>query len=326
MSFATVSEKLWGVLCCRGVDRPCQEASVFRSRNLPSPLWLAREVADADVNPVPAKGYGLFSPEVAMPRFGVGKNMVDSMRFWALAGVLESEGADGFQLGKLGAFLFGGSKAVDPLLEATASLWLLHWQLVSTPDHTTTWFWAFNHFDPTSFDRNTLSSGLMQLVQEAGIRRGSPATLKRDVDCFLHTYVMARNQQGLISEESLACPLAELNLIARNADSESYSFQRGLKNILHDAIFNYALYDYWRREVEASTLCVERIGFEPGSPGRAFKLDEHSVVDRLSRIDDSSSGVFRWIDSSGVRQVAPVKDNVDPVRLLSPAYRSQLRL
>jgi hypothetical protein len=80
-----------------------------------------------------------FGREDAMVRLGVGKNMVRSMRHWALAsGVLEE---DKSVVNNRGRFLkvtdFGerllGPEGWDPFLEDTASMWLLHACLSSTP-------------------------------------------------------------------------------------------------------------------------------------------------------------------------------------------------
>ena len=67
-------------------------------------------------------------------------------------------------------------------------------------------------------------------------------------------------------------------------------------------------------------MAVESLAYEPGSPGRVFKLDEYSLVERLGRIDDSSEGRFMWSDTAGVRNVARRAEEADPLALLELAY------
>jgi hypothetical protein len=67
-------------------------------------------------------------------------------------------------------------------------------------------------------------------------------------------------------------------------------------------------------------MAVESLAYEPGSPGRVFKLDEYSLIERLARIDDSSDGRFAWSDTAGVRNVARRAETVDPLALLELAY------
>jgi len=286
--------------------------------------WLEK-VADALGNSAVA-GMTIFSPEFAMPRFGVGKNMVGSMRHWAVAtGIARSIRQSDIELTELGKFLFTGRKAADPFLENPASLWLLHWNITSTPQQSTTWYWAFNHFSAVSFDRSMLVDSLLDLVRELRQDKASIVTLQKDVECFVRTYVLSKGKNDRVDEDSFACPLAELGLIGRGAGRDTYYFRKGPKLTLPDGVFNFALAEYWQREASAGTLSAEQIAYEPGSPGRVFKLDETSVVERLSRIDQTSQGAFRWMDTAGIRQVARRNESAPLVRLLAQVYSPTLR-
>lgn len=68
----------------------------------------------------------------AIARFGVGKNMVSSMRHWAVvAGIIrEPSGSNQAETTPLGQMLFG-EQGVDPYLENPTSLWLIHWKLAT---------------------------------------------------------------------------------------------------------------------------------------------------------------------------------------------------
>ncbi|HBT5143222.1 TPA: DUF4007 family protein, partial [Klebsiella pneumoniae] len=45
------------------------------------------------------------------------------------------------------------------------------------------------------------------------------------------------------------------------------------------------------------------IAYGPSSPGRVFKLDEDSVSEKLVMLEEKTSGLIKWSDSSGIRQV-----------------------
>jgi hypothetical protein len=85
----------------------------------------------------------IFNEDSAIAIFGVGKNMVLSIKHWAIAtDVLSAldvsgERAARIDTGALGKLLFGD--ALDPYLEHPASLWLLHWMLASSPGRATVW-------------------------------------------------------------------------------------------------------------------------------------------------------------------------------------------
>jgi hypothetical protein len=102
-----------------------------------------------------------------------------------------------------------------------------------------------------------------------------------------------------------------------------YEFRRGPKPTLPDGVFAYALNAFWSRYAPgANTLSVEAIAYEPGSPGRVFKLDENSVVERLTAMEDLTRGKIVWSDTAGVKQVLRLKPISDPLSLLARAYRA----
>src|SRR4029077_12966502 len=113
----------------------------------------------------------------------------------------------------------------------------------------------------------------------------------------------------------------ELGLI-RPVAGRLYEFRRGPKPSLPDGVFAYALNAFWNRHAPTgATLSVEAIAYEPGSPGRVFKLDENSVVERLTAMEEVTRGAIIWSDTAGVRHAVRVKPVSSSLALLSSAYR-----
>lgn len=239
----------------------------------------------------------------AIAQFGVGKNMVNSIRYWAKAAHIIQEPATNIvKTTKLGRLLFSAD-GLDPWMEYPATLWLLHWQFVAHPERTT-WFWVFGHYQAITFEREGLIWKLDRLASERGWSRVAQTTLRNDVACFIRTYV-ARQTSGKIGhDDALESPLAELGLIKAIGKKDGFRLVRGPKSTLSDGVFAYALIDYWLRFFpNAATLSLEAIAHPPGSPGRVFQLDENDVIDRLVVIDDATGGVLRWSETSGLKQV-----------------------
>lgn len=288
-------------------------------------LWLKKaydQVAAAKDGAAPKS---LFTDAEAIVTFGVGKNMVGSIRHWALTcGILVEDG-DVFRTTALGDYLFADESGVDPFLEAPATLWLLHWMMAGTPERSTTWFYVFNHLTLQTFDHEAIAAPLRDYREQQNARlknkiRASDATIKRDVECFLRTYATTR--LGKFSDDLFEPALVPLGLI-RVVSGKSYQFRRGAKPSLPDGIFLYALHDFWMRHApDQQTLSVEALTFEPGSPGRVFKLDEDALVERLARVEESSSHAYLWSDTAGVRNVARRSQNPDPMVFLATAYET----
>jgi len=240
----------------------------------------------------------------AIARFGVGKNMVASMRHWSIvAGIIEEpSGKNVVVTTELGRLLFG-DKGLDPYMEHPTTLWLIHWKLATQWQKKTTWYWAFNYYPAVAFERDQLVRRLERLAKDQEWQRAAHSTLKSDVACFVRTYAAQPSSEKSGHDDSLESPLTELGLIKPISKRDGFRFVRGPKSTLGDGAFVYALIEFWLCFSNASTLSFEAIAYEPGAPGRVFQLDENDVVDRLSNIDEVTGGLLRWSETAGLKQV-----------------------
>lgn len=294
-------------------------------------LWLKKaldlavastpDAAGAAVTPTP-RAKNVFSEESSIVALGVGRNMVASMRHWATACDILNE-VDGVPMPTdFGASVFG-SEGLDPYSEHPTTLWLVHWKLAggwALPAHrthrSTTWFWVFNHIHEQSFSSQDLLKSLGEYAEERGGRL-SPATLKRDVEVCLRSYI-DRSETGTVDDFADSM-LGELGLLTVQARDE-YALRRGPKATLSNGAFLYALIEFWQEFAPtASTLSFETIAYEIGSPGRVFKLDEDSVAARLIDLEAFTKSRYQWSDSAGLRQVI-CKKPMDLQAALELAY------
>ena len=264
----------------------------------------------------------IFLSEDAISKFGVGKNMVESIRHWCQATGVIIEGVNENSLAttKLGRAIFS-SDGVDPYMEHSNTLWLIHWKLCGL-EVKTTWHWAFNYYSSPIFERENLVKQIVKLSENAGWKRVSPNTIKRDVECFVRTYATRPLKNKEAHEDALECPLAELGLIRSTGTRDGFRFVRGKKASLHDSVFLYAVVDFWQRASNTSHLSFESLMHEPGSPGRVFLLDENEMSDRLAKIDVLSEGKIRWSETAGLKQVIRTVefDEIDLLGLIESGY------
>lgn len=279
-------------------------------------LWLRKAydaVAEHDEeDPAPRSTFG---DDEAIVRFGVGKNMVSAIRFWATACRMLDEVDGGYAATELARTLFDPEKGLDPFCERPATTWLMHWFLASKPHKahkTTTWYFLFNYVVQQVFDREAIVSALAGMIGEHGLRI-SLSTLKRDVECCIRSYVP---RLGGENPEEMSEPLlGELGLIQQNAKG-SFEFRRGAKRSLPNGIFAYSLLDYWKRlEHAGSVMAFDRVAHDYGSPGRVFKLDEAAVADRLIALEELTHGQIQWTEQAGIRQVTRKGAALDDIKL-----------
>jgi len=250
----------------------------------------------------------VFLDDDAIARFGVGKNMVASMRHWAYAADIlsETQGSSIIRTTEFGHLLFGPG-GFDPYMEHPTTLWLVHWKLAARP-FKTSWFWVFNHYPAMTFEREHLVNGISRLAKEREWSRVAAATIKNDVACFVRTYVAQSPSGGGSNDDALESPLTELGLIKATGKRDGFRFVRGAKSTLGDGVFLYALLSFWSGHSNSATLSFEAIAHEPGSPGRVFLFDENDIADRLACLEDITDGNIRWSETAGLKQVVREPD------------------
>ena len=269
----------------------------------------------------------VFTKDSAIVTLGVGKNMVRSIRHWALAaGVIaeepKSRGAR-MIVTEFGETVFGTS-GLDPYLEDPSTLWLLHWNILRQELRCTTWHWVFNRFPSVEFTREMLT----QFVLDEARRVCGPSlaenSIRRDVDVFLRTYVGSGGHRApKLAEDAFDCPLSELGLIEARPGSQLYQLQRRPRQTLGDFAFFYALCDFWDRNFgDQKTLAFTEIAHRRGSPGLIFRIDENSLADRLERLEELTAGRLAYAETAGIRQVYKY-DVLEPRQLLEEHYSRQ---
>ena len=252
------------------------------------------------VNLILSNPHGFLDSD-AVVQLGVGKNMVESIKYWCQqTGLIEdADVASTMRLTDLGRFLFGdGKKAgVDPYLEDDASLWLLHYKMVvDAPE--STWSIVFNHYNKPEFRKDEMTSFIVRRLSDKG-QNISDKTLERDVDCFIRTYAGTRNAGG---EESFDSPFLALRLIQSTSDAGLYRLNIGKKHNLPDALIGYAILRYMESVGELNVSLV-RLLFDPKSPGQVFKLNQGALVDAVLSLGDDRRNKLAYSDTAGLATV-----------------------
>ena len=262
-------------------------------------MWL-KKVVEQSIGHIVSKG--TFSDESAIAEFGVGKNMVASIRHWALAcNVIIESAPQGYALTEDAIAIFDDA-GLDPYSENPNTAWYAHWWLAGKGNRATTWHWLFNHVTSPVFSREELEAPLAEYARSLDANRKlSPATLLRDIETCIRSY--APRLSGGTPEDYAEPMLAELGLIYEEHRGY-FAFRRGPKATLSDGMFAYALLDFWEKAAPGlSSLAFESIAYGEGSPGRVFKLDEDSVAERLFNLEALTKGALSWTDTAGLRQV-----------------------
>lgn len=249
----------------------------------------------------------LFNNDEAIAILGVGKNMVSSMRYWAIyTGLLNAEENKNLTINPYADKILSDN-GFDPWLENYATLWLIHWQLATNPALFTYYFF-FNYWNPPSFDKDYLIANIKDAINQVTSITISASTLKRDVECFLNLY-SSKLSRSHSNEESIESPLTELGLIGPLTRRDLFQSKRGPKPNLTLNTFIFGLLMFWNSySPNSKTLSIENICYEPLSPGKIFLIDEDTIGGFLQNISEATNGLLEWSETAGLKQIILKKE------------------
>ena len=222
---------------------------------------------------------------------------------------------------------------LDPFLEDIRTLWLVHWKLATNiANPLLAWDDVLNRWHEPEFVPNAI---LTVLHKEASRQGESPSlvTVEQHLDTFLHTYLPRRGRKGEVHEDSLDCPLVELEFIIKVGDREVdqvsgrrepiYAFRRDAKPDITLALFVYCLYDFWQTRHQAeATLPLREVAYGHGSPGQVFKLSEEEIRSRVEAVEQHTEGFLTYTESVNTQQIRRNGER-DSLSLLTEIYTGE---
>ena len=217
--------------------------------------------------------------EYASDSLGVGRNMAKSIRHWLLATQLAERPIDR-QTRKRGALrptrLIRTISQRDPYFLELGTWWALHINLANNFQHALTWWWFFNHFLRTRFERATCVEGLRRYLTRHDRRVPRLKTLQRDVACLLTSYARDIPPSPSDPEDATDSPFTELGLLAHFRESGAYGREPIPISRIPVELIPYSVLTADERlaqEERDVDVPVREACIMVGGPGRCFGLD-----------------------------------------------------
>ena len=280
-----------------------------RAQTFPLRLgWLPKAVRAVGADPK------IFAEDAALAEFGVGKNMVHAIRYWAeTSGVLQFAGPQA-ALTEFGEKIFG-ENGLDPFLEDESTLWLLHWKMTSRPNQFAAGFWLFNRFHKPEFNEKEAAAALVEDMAAAGFALSRDLAL-RDVKVALHMYARQAGADGF-AEENLETPFPALGLIFHNeGDASQHRDENGKVRTLKTyrsvaaarpgllpPVMAFAVADVFAQTGEAVLQVRESPGGNRPEFGAVFRLAEDDLLEKLNAAAKLSPRFFTLRESAGAWQL-----------------------
>lgn len=260
-----------------------------------------------------ANNYDFNSPDAVM-ELGVGKNMVSSIRYWLRAFGITNEGC----LSEIGKFLFDEETGRDKYLEDIATLWLLHYNIVSNKEATLyNWFFCRLQKERSQFNRDDIMSFVKyQLTEEGKQNLYNENTVKKDCSVLLLNYTLPLKVQ---SNEDYSTLLVDLDLIRQNAEGKGYFYNVEGKRKVTIEVFMYGLLEL-KKEKKDNTIPYEDIRDELGL---LFCLNDAETIEILKELARKYPDTLSYSDIAGIRQVQFTK-SLEPIQVLEAYYDEKI--
>lgn len=264
----------------------------------------------------------VFNREDATLQLGVGKNMVEAIKFWGLATKLiqEHKTASGSEF-RVTPFAveFVQAGGYDPFIEDSLTLWLIHWNLLkpftSSP---VTWLF-FNEFSAIEFSHDTLDQFMLREIHaQANLKKPpKPSSIAKDTDVLIRMYSRKALTGRQTIEDSLDSPFRDLGLIVPSQMSQgSYRVALGPKPTLPKAAVAVACLEFLAATgSSASSMSISRLANDENSPGKAMQLSSESIVELLTGFKQ-----LQLTNSAGIQQLVVQGDPIEVRRSILDEY------
>jgi len=267
------------------------------------------------------KNREIFSSDDATIELGVGKNMVNAIKYWLRASSMLLDTDEGLVASELGKAIFADD-GWDPYLEDEATLWLIHWRLATNAELATAWYWFFNCYHKAEFTSEDATESLTDFVRNSFSGKHSERTVKQEVAMILRMYCPPKGNLKS-HEEILDAPLTSLKLITAVEGSHIYRSYANQQPSLPVGLIGYAVNEVFnQREVEYLPIADLMYGQKSGiALGSIFRLTESALLAKLENLVKAYPNIFQINETAGINQLYRQDRNAGSLDFLQKHYQ-----
>jgi hypothetical protein len=263
----------------------------------------------------------IFSSDEATIELGVGKNMVNAIKYWLRASSMLLDTDEGLEASDLGKAIFADD-GWDSYLEDEATLWLIHWQLATNAELATAWYWFFNCYHKAELTSEDAAESLAEFVLNNLKGKHSERTVKHEVSMILRMYCPSNSHAKSI-EESLDSPLASLKLVEAVKDQHIYRSYGSLQPSLPIELIGYAANEIFNQlQTETVPIADLMYGQKNGiALGSVFRLTESALLAKLEDLVKAYPNIFQINETAGINQLYRQDSTTESLTFLRHYYQ-----
>lgn len=270
------------------------------------------------------KGYdfkGNFNDESAVIELGVGKNMVTSIGYWLKAfGVVDADN----KFSELAEYLFNNKRGADPYIENIATVWLLHYSLITT-NKASIYSLFFNEFRKkrTEFTREHLFNFIKRLLEDESQKNINENTIGADISVFIRNYLKPVYKATKIDiEEDFSSLMIDLDLMtlfeSENAEGKSIEWYRVQSKRQFDLPDEVVLFSILENYPASKSISFNELLNGKNSPGLIFCLTDEGLYSKIENLTKKYNGL-NYSETAGVRELQ-IKTDLNKWEVLHGCY------
>lgn len=266
--------------------------------------WINKALFEVPKDP------GVFLKKDATDTFGIGSNMVKSLRYWMKAfGLMEEVSGTGAVLSDAGKII----AQYDPYLENPFTLWIMHSYIAKNKEEATTWYMYFNHCDADDLDKGEIESIILREIKKITAGQSfSEKSLSNDIDVLLSMY--SKSKEKFDPEDKNVSPLTQLSLV-KCVEGRYIKCHPNKKNFSEMIV----LYELVQLMDGKNSISIEDAIFGEKGLAKIYNLTSVMANDYFDRLD--AAGYIRVNRTAGLDVIYPVK-NMKLDDILDEYYKS----
>jgi hypothetical protein len=271
--------------------------------------WLSKAIDQLDSD------NRFFYDPFAFEKIGIGKNMVKSLKHWAVAtGVVIDKNERNYRLFYLSPF---GElvKKYDKGIHIKDTASLLHFHLVKEREPASIWYWFFQVENDAFFSKEELYSRSIAWVNRNESKSVSENSIKKDIDCLLRLYTTGENVDD--PEDVIQSPLYKIGLL-----NEDYGVIQKRPRSYHDIGLGALYFVLLKYAIENNrySIAIEEFSSENGLWGKIFNMSRVAIVEALEVLTKHKIAPIIFTRTNNLDTIRV--PTVDPIYILEETYKS----
>ena len=255
--------------------------------------WISKGLINVEKNPHVFQGKE--GPDI----FGIGNNMVKSLRYWLKAfGLIVEKQGKGALLTSFGRIIYEN----DLYIEDAFTAWVLHSCIVKNIEEATSWYMFFNKCDVEDMDKEQIEKILVREIHNYALEtKFSEKSAKNDLDVLLNMYTkIIENDDPEDKRDSL---FAKLGLV-KNIEGRIFKTSPERMKISEWNIL-YELAEYFDKN-EDHFIAIEKLLSGTNGVENIYHISPILSNEFLDKLD--TAGYIKVDRTAGLDMIYKVKE------------------